>query len=293
MIKSMTGLGIGEFQNREITYNVEIKSVNNRFLEISARFPGSVSHYENELRELIRKRIGRGKLYITVSIQQADGCETAGLRVVPEKARLIRDLLLHLKEETGISEEVSLDHILKFSEVFEAGDGNTEDEEHWNGVRKALEDAVENLDLMRQQEGGLLAGDLRDRIQKINGLVGSIEKLAKDNVKEKHRKLEERVRQLLAQHEIDEERLFTEIAILSDKLDVTEECVRLRSHNQLFTETLENGQAVGKKLNFLLQEMNREVNTISSKASHVEISHIVVEMKEEIEKLREQVQNLE
>lgn len=292
MIKSMTGLGVGEFVKDGVTYSVEIKSVNNRFLEISARFPGSVSQYENDARELIRKRIERGKLYIVVSIQQENG-DAAGLRVSPEKARQIRDLLFSLKEETGIGETVSLDHILKFPEVFEAGDGETGKDEHWDGVKRAMERALENLDAMRQREGELLASDLCERIGNIDGRIRRIEALASENVNEKYRKLQERIRQLLEQHDMDEDRLYAEIAILSDKLDVTEECVRLKSHNQVFMDTIRNAQAAGKKLNFLLQEMNREVNTISSKASHIEISHIVVELKEEIEKLREQIQNLE
>jgi len=292
MVKSMTGLGVGEFLMNGVTYTVEIRSVNNRFLEISTRFPGSVSQYEHNIRELIRKKIERGKLYITVSVQQSNG-ESLGLRVAPDKARLIRDLLTDLKAETGIQEDLSLDHILKFSEIFEAGEGGVEADEHWKGIQEALNAAVESLDGMRQKEGALLCADLKDRIRNMSVKVDAIDRLAQENQAEKHQKLVERIQQLLEQHAMDEDRLYTEIAILTDKLDVTEECVRLKSHNQVFTETLENGHAVGKKLNFLLQEMNREVNTISSKASHVEISHIVVEMKEEIEKLREQVQNLE
>ncbi|NQT27755.1 YicC family protein, partial [candidate division KSB1 bacterium] len=253
MIKSMTGLGVGEFQKDSITYNIEIRSVNNRFLEISSRFPGSISRYEHDIRELIRKRIERGKLYITVSIQQANG-ESVGLRVVPEKARLIHKLLTDLKCETGIDEEVGLDHLLKFSEIFEAGENGTENGEHWEGIREALIVTIDNLDTMRQQEGELLSFDLQDRIRGLKEKVTTIEQLAKENLAEKHRKLEERIQQLLNQHAMDEDRLYTEIAILSDKLDVTEECVRLKSHNQIFEETLEKGQAVGKKLNFLLQE---------------------------------------
>lgn len=292
MVKSMTGMGVGEFQENGVTYNVEIRAVNNRFLEISSRFPGSVSKYEHDIRELVRKRIERGKLYITVSVQQGNG-ESVGLRVVPEKARLVRNLLICLKEETGINEEVGLDHLLRFSEIFEAGEGGIENGRQWDGLREALIIAVENLDAMRQEEGSLLAEDLQTRISNINEQINAVERFAKENIVEKHRKLRERIQQLIDPHTLDEDRLYTEIAVISDRLDVNEECVRLRSHNQIFIETLEHGQAAGKKLNFLLQEMNREVNTISSKACHAGISHIVVDMKEDIEKLREQVQNLE
>ncbi len=291
-IRSMTGLGVGEVHENGVMCTVEIRAVNNRFLEISTRLPQSLNQHEQEMRDYVRSRIDRGKLYINIIIQQVNG-NPLGLRVIPDKARSIRNLLTELKKETGVEEPLTLDHFLKFSEIFEPSENGKPDDHLWQQVKHALDQALENLNAMRLKEGSSLTDDLVQRIKQLGECVDAVERIAADNLRDKHQKMVERVGTLVDQYPLHEDRLYTEIAILSDRLDVTEECVRLKSHNQLFLETLGSDKPVGKKLTFLLQEMNREVNTISSKASSVEISHLVVEMKEEIEKLREQVQNLE
>jgi len=292
MVFSMTGLGVGESQMDHAQITVELKSVNNRFLEISCRLPSVLSHHERDVREMIRKEVQRGKLYVTISIQgETNGL--LGIQVDPEMTRAVHRLLVKLQDVTGVKEELCLDHYLKFSEIFDTTRDGDITEKAWEGVKEALDQALINLKNMRQQEGEALVKDIAERIQILEKNVDAIEKISKEHLSATHQKMVERVQKLIQDEKIDQDRLNAEIALLADKMDVTEECVRLRSHHHLFKQTLDNESTVGKKLNFLLQEINRETNTISSKAINAEISHLVVEMKGEIEKLREQVQNLE
>jgi len=288
----MTGLGVAEVQENGVTVTVEIRAVNNRFLEISTRLPQSASRHEQELREYVRSRIERGKLYITITVQHENGNPFA-LRVMPDKARSIRHLLMELKKEAGIEESLTLDHFLKFSEIFEPAENGRSDKSLWPQILQALDQALGNLDIIRLKEGTCLTEDLIHRIGKLEEKIEAVERIASANLHEKHQRTVEQIGTLIGQYSLNEDRLYTEIAILSDRLDITEECVRLKSHGRLFLDSLRSGKSVGKKLTFLLQEMNREVNTISSKAASLEISHLVVDMKEEIERMREQVQNLE
>ena len=292
MASSMTGLGLGEVQKDGTVVVVELKSVNNRFLEVSCRMPSFLSRYERKVREIIRSRIKRGKLYVTIAIQEdTDG--VLDIRVDSKTAKNIRRLLDELREATGVREELRLEHFLKFSEVFGPLRGPEDADKTWENVREALTKALADLKEMREQEGNALVRDMSKRVRELEKRLGSIERIAQENLPDEYKKMVSRVEKLVRNGEINEERLNTEIVLMADKMDVTEECVRLRSHNQLFFHTIEEGAAIGKKLNFLLQEMNREVNTISAKALNAEISHLVIEMKEEIEKIREQVQNLE
>lgn len=292
MASSMTGLGVGEVQINGTTISVELKSVNNRFLEVSCRLPTFISHYEQEMREIIRRQIHRGKLYVTISIH-GETDDALGIRVDPKMAKAIRHLLDDLRRTTGVQEELCLEHFLKFSEIFESFREPEGSENTWQGVKESLLQAVADLKVMRDREGETLTRDIVDRIRVLEKHVDAIERITEKQLPDEYNKLVERVQKLVKNMEVNEERLNTEIVLMADKMDVTEECVRLRSHNQLFLRILEEEAMVGKKLNFLLQEMNREANTISAKTTNAEISHLVVDMKEEIERLREQVQNLE
>ena len=292
MVSSMTGLGLGEskFDNR--TVSVEIRSVNNRYLELSTRLPVGLYAYEPSLKEMIRKSIHRGKLYINISVQ-SDQNDYTRLKVVPESVSTIRSLLESLREEAGINEPIRLDHFLQYTEIFEPEEKNDNSDKIWKCAQEAVIQALFNLREMRKQEGSVLLEDIYQHLAELEQAVVTVKKIARTNLKQSYQKMVERVRKLLEDKTIDADRLYTEMAIMADKLDITEECVRLESHHALFRDILHKEEAVGKKLNFLLQEMNREVNTISSKANNSEISHLVVIMKEEIEKLREQAQNLE
>lgn len=292
MASSMTGLGIGEIQKDGFLVTVELRSVNNRFIEISCRMPSFLSNYEREFRGLIKKKIHRGKLYATISIQEEND-SILNIHVDPKMARAVHHLLDDLRRATGVDEKLRLEHFLKFSEIFEAQKEKEGSEKTWGVVKEALAKALTNLKKMRDQEGEELARDIVTRIQKLEEAVDSIEQITQKNLPDAYEKMVKRIRILVKDSEVNEGRLNTEIAVMADKMDVTEECVRLRSHHRLFRSILEDENVVGKKFNFLLQEMNREANTISNKATNVEISHLIVEMKEEIERLREQIQNLE
>ncbi len=292
MASSMTGFGVGEFHKNGSTVIVELRSVNNRFLEVSCRMPPNLLHYEQKIKKIIREKIQRGKLYITVSIQ-GESTDVLDIRVNQRAVRAVLSLLDDICHTTHIKEELRLEHILKFSEIFEPLKGPTGAEKVWGGVRIALEKALTDLQNMRDQEGKSLVRDIVKRVKCLDNHLNGIERIAKKNVKKTYNKMVDRINILTRNSGISQERLYTEIVLMADKLDVTEECVRFRSHKDLFYKTVEKNSAVGKKLDFLLQEMNREANTISSKANNIEISHHVVGIKEEVEKLREQVQNLE
>ncbi len=292
MASSMTGLGIGEVKWDDLTIIVEVKSVNNRFLEVSCRLPSFLAAFERDTRELIRSQIHRGKLYVTVTIQ-GDSEEVLDIRVDSQKAMAIRHLLDEICLVTELEDKPRLEHFLKFSEIFEPYREPEGGERTWEGVKKALQAALDDLCKMRAQEGEALVKDITQRVKNLEEHTQSVEALSKSYVPEVHEKMVQRLQRLISDKELDQDRLHSEVALMADKMDVTEECVRLHSHHQLFFRTLDEEAAVGKKLNFLLQEMNREANTISSKSSYAKISHLVVDMKEDIEKLREQVQNLE
>ena len=292
MISSMTGMGIGEVHCDSWTVVVEIKSVNNRYLEVSCRMPSFLIQYERNVKKIIRNNIHRGKVYVTISIQ-GESDDSIEICVDEKTVLAVKNLLESLRRETGLEEKLSLDHFLKFSDIFQNSKESDGANNKWKDVEVAVKYALNDLKKMRKEEGKSLVRDITRRIKKLEENIKIIEKVDKKNVIQAHKKMVKRVHQLVKENDIDENRLYSEIAILADKMDITEECVRLRSHNQTFLSIIENDCVVGKKLNFLLQEMNRETNTISSKAANAQISYNVVEMKEEIEKIREQVQNLE
>jgi uncharacterized protein (TIGR00255 family) len=288
----MTGYGHGEASEEGVTAVAEIRSVNSRYFEVNTRLPRSLSLRENDVREIIRAKAGRGKINVVVSIER-ESANNIPLKINKAAAKSYVKLLNELRKASGIKEKVTLDHLLKFSEVIEAGELQSENEKEWAAVGKALSKALQELQLMRQKEGGELRKDLESRVQLLQVKIDSIEKLSKECIPEQRVRLRERIQQLLSSETVDENRLELEIALLADKLDVTEECVRFRSHNKFFLEALSDKESAGRKLNFLVQEMNREANTIGSKASDATIAHLVVEAKEELEKIREQLQNVE
>ncbi|MBN1780697.1 YicC family protein [bacterium] len=292
MISSMTGLGVGESSFSGQIVNVEIRSVNNRYLEVSTRLPASLTAYEPNVKEIVRKSVHRGKLYINITLSGEQNSYSK-LKIVPESVVTIRRLLEALRREAGIEEPLKIEHFLPYTDIFGTQEKHDQTDVLWELTEKALGLALKNLTKMRKEEGSSLLIDILNRTAALEKATRKVVRLSKKNLPETHKKMVDRIRKLVREETLHEDRLFSEIAIMADKLDITEECVRLDSHFGLFRNILKNENEVGKKLNFLLQEMNREVNTISAKANSAEISHLVVSMKEEIEKLREQVQNLE
>ncbi len=293
MIQSMTGYGRGECSKKNITAVVELRSVNSRFFEFSSRLPRSLTLRENEIKEIIRSKLTRGKISLTAVLQS----ETNGklpLKVNTSAAKSYYKLLTQLRTSLKLKETVKLEHVLRFSEVFEAGIDEEGVSEEWAVFEESLQLAVKDLQTMRANEGREISKDMIARVEHIQKDLVHIEATSKQRIPEERTRLHERIMQLVGDKSVvDSQRLELEIALLADKLDVTEECVRFRSHNKFFLDALQNDDAAGRKLNFLIQEMNREANTIGSKSNDTEIAHLVVAIKEELEKIREQLQNIE
>jgi len=292
MIASMTGYGRGEVARKGITVAIELRSVNSRFLEVTTRLPRSLSLRENEVKEIVRKKISRGKVNLLATVDREKNSQLP-LAINATAAREYYKLLNQLRKTVKMKENVKLDHLLRFSEVLEQPVLDGADEDEWEVMQQALNAALDDLATMRRNEGEELTKDFRARIAAIEQTLSRIEALSKEQVPAERIRLRERIQRILENETIDEGRLEMEIAMLADRLDVTEECVRFGSHNKFFIRALEDKEPSGRKLNFLIQEMNREANTIGSKSNSSEIAHMVVSVKEELEKIREQLQNIE
>ena len=290
MIYSMTGYGKSSTSKNKISAEVEVKSVNSRFFEISLKLPSILSSYDYEVRELIKSRVQRGKLSVIVHLKK-DNLES-DFNIDNKKLLSHISLLNKVRKTAGIKEEIKLEHLLVNKEIFLNQDSDITKSE-FELVKSALLKSLDKLILMKKKEGDELAKDFSHRIEKIGKTVSDIEKNYKQSVADYHTKLKDRIKELLADAEINEDRLNLELALIADRADITEECVRLKSHLKFFRESLKNENEPGKKLNFLCQEMNRETNTISSKSVATSIIHSSVLIKEEIEKIREQLQNIE
>jgi uncharacterized protein (TIGR00255 family) len=293
MITSMTGFGRAEVTKKGIKAIAEIRSVNSRYLEITSKLPKNLGHRENDVKEIINKHLYRGKINLSVSIDDAD-LERVQPVINKKVAREYHKQLDELRKSLRIKNEVTLDHLLKFSELLEIDNKPNSEELEWLLVDKAVNGAIKNLLSMRQQEGTELKKDLTMRIGLIDSKVKEIEKLSLKRIPIEREKLQEKIDKLLGDNnKVDSNRIEQEIIFLSEKLDITEECTRLKSHNKFFLEAMNEKEPSGRKLNFLIQEMNREANTIGSKSNDASISHIAIGIKEELEKIREQLQNIE
>ena len=293
MIISMTGFGRGEAADNGLNATVELKTLNSRYLDVTTRLPQRLQHKELELKELIQKSVSRRKLNVSVYISEKDSGEPA-IQIDEVKVKAYAKLLNQLRESAGIEEPIDLKNITSFGDVFISKE---EDEESltrkWALVKNATEDALVNLMKMRTQEGDQLKNDLIDRIQAINSTLDDIIVITDGRSEEVRVKLHDRIKLLVSDENLDEDRLEMEVAIIADKMDITEETVRLRAHLKFFVEAIEQPEPAGRRLNFLTQEINRELNTIGSKANDSEIAHHVVKAKEMLEQIREQVQNVE
>lgn len=293
MIISMTGFGRGEATENGITATVEIKSLNSRYLDLSIRLPQRLQDKELILKELVQKTISRGKLNINVHVTESDSGEPH-IKVDEVKVKAYARILREVQEAAGIEGSLNVRNITGFGDVFITQEDDEEIlAEKWAVALKALNSAVENLIAMRTQEGNQLKNDLIERIENIEANLKDIEKVTNGRVEEIRNKLRERIQQLFDDENFDKERLETEVAVIADKMDITEEIVRMRAHLKFFIEAIEQAESAGRRLNFLTQEMNRELNTIGSKANDSEIAHHVVRSKETLEQIREQVQNVE
>ncbi len=291
MIYSMTGYGKGAAENGKVKTEVEVKSVNSRYLDISLKLPPSLMNKEYELRELIKGKINRGKLVVVVQVKRNGGSDEV-ISLNKDRLKNYISLIKEIKKVSKSSEKIKLEHLLSNKEIFETNELEFSEHE-FNVLKKALDAAIAELIVMKKNEGKELANDLRKRIGIIESKLDEIERESAAGVNEYFDKLREKVQLLLGDVNLDKCRLEQELAIIADKAEITEECVRLRSHIKFFLESLQKDDEPGRKLNFICQEMNREANTISSKTVSTLITHNTVNIKEEIEKIREQIQNIE
>lgn len=293
MLRSMTGFGRGEQNRGGITVTVEIRSVNNRYCDVSTKLPSIVQSLDSELRDLVQKRIDRGKLMVSVRVDQPDGA-VAPPRIRLETARMVFEDLERLRTDLGIVEPVGLTHLLAMEALSASADPDEAQGPVKELLMQACADAITQLQEMRRREGMTLQTDLETRMSHMEATIVAIETASKERLPEARRKMADRIRMLLESDvPADKDRLELEVAILADKLDITEELVRMRSHIAFFREVMAADEPAGRKINFLIQEMHREVNTMGSKANHAGIAHMVVDVKEILEIIREQIQNIE
>jgi uncharacterized protein (TIGR00255 family) len=292
MIESMTGYGQSEIERDGVKLSLELRSVNNRFLDLQIRMPKFLQALEGRIRETVAAFVSRGKINLALVWEQT-GEKAIRMSVDLDAARACLQLLNQLRESLDITGDIRLEHLMNFSEIFQQEREEWDMDRAWPLVSEALKTAMENLRDMRRKEGQKLQDDMTERIGHVESLLSEIESRYPDQVEEIRERLQNRIADLLKTPQVDQQRLAMEVAMLAEKADITEECVRFRSHNAMFLSAMEETGAVGRKLNFLLQEMNREANTMASKANDIQVAHQVVEIKEEIERIREQVQNVE
>ena len=292
MIRSMTGFGRGEatVDGRDIT--VEIKSVNHRYFEFNCRTTRGFGFLEEKLKSYIKERVSRGKIDMFVSLSQKEDTE-AIVKINPSLARGYINALKKLSDEYGVKDDISVSTVSSYSDIFQVHKAPEDEEEVWNSVKPVLDTALNNFITMRETEGEKMKADVMSRAKHILSIVDEIESRSPERVKEYEARLKERIEELLGSADYDEQRVITEVAIFADKVAVDEETVRLRSHFDQLKNLMDGDGEVGRKLDFIIQEMNREANTIGSKANDSNLSHMVVDIKAEIEKIREQIQNIE
>ncbi|MFQ5607139.1 MAG: YicC/YloC family endoribonuclease [Candidatus Zixiibacteriota bacterium] len=291
-MNSMTGFGKAEIRACGALYSVELSSVNSRFLELTFRTPRNLSALESKIRELIQARLRRGKIVISINYERAH--DDHGQYVFNHQAAdaYLKQLRSYQKKRK-LAGDVQVADLLVIQDVVRAPSQEFTDAALWKSLKKAVSASVTKMIVMRRREGAKLAADLKKRLRLIRTDLKKIENLSGGSAADYREKIQTRIGELVDGPEINRQRLEEEVAYLCERADISEEITRLRSHLDQFDAALKSSDTVGKRLNFILQEMNREVNTIGSKASCAEISHLVIGLKEETERIREQAQNVE
>ncbi len=291
---SMTGFGSGEGAAGPATITVELRSVNHRFLDASLKLPSALQFLEIDIRNRLKEGLARGRVTCTATLNLDPSAAAPRLEVarLDVAMGLLKDAAARLEQATGQPQEVRLEHLLRVPDVFTPAQADLSREQLQEAFDKAFGQALAGLQTMKRQEGEKLVAEMRERMAAIRTGLVEVQRLAPQAAEEAHRKLSERLAELL-EAEVDPQRLAQEAAFLADKANINEECERLGIHLQHYSDALESGGQVAKRLNFLLQEMHREVNTMGSKTNLMDITQTVITMKDEVESLREQVQNLE
>ena len=292
MIRSMTGYGREQLVIEQHDITVEIKSVNHRYYEFNARVPRAYGFLEEKLKTFMKGSISRGKVEVSVLVNNLNGKEV-NINIDTLMASGYVNALRKANAELGLEDDLTLSKIIKFSDIFNVQKIADDEEFIWNSVKAVAKVALDKFIDMRQTEGLSLKNDLLEKIANIEVILGKVENAAPLTAEKYREKLMLRLSEILEEKNIDEQRIITEAAIFAEKIAIDEETVRLRSHISQFRKLLETDEPVGRKLDFLVQEINREINTTGSKAQDVEITKCVVDMKSELEKIREQIQNIE
>ncbi|MBP3242768.1 MAG: YicC family protein [Ruminococcus sp.] len=292
MVRSMTGYGRAQkvLNGRDIL--VEIRSVNHRYYEYSSRIPRTFNYIDEKLKALLKTSVSRGKVEVSVSISNIEGRDTE-IAINRGAAEGYVMALRSVSDELGLVDDLALSKLIKLPDIFNIQKTPDDEEQVWNDVSQVAKEALDRFVEMRAVEGERLKADVLEKADGILTMVGKVEEISPETVKRYRERLYKKLTEILESKDIDQQRVLTEAAVFAEKIAVDEETVRLRSHIGQLREMLQSGEPVGRKLDFIVQEMNREVNTIGSKAQDLNITRLVVDMKAEIEKIREQIQNIE
>lgn len=292
MIRSMTGFGRCEIQSGKKKFTVEMKGVNHRYLDINIRMPKKLYFFETAIRTYLKKYVQRGKVDIFVSYEDLSEGQMS-LKYNEALAAEYLEYFRKMEEKFGLENDIRISALSRYPEIFTMEEQDADEEELWNGLREALDGACVQFVSTRETEGEKLREDLIAKLDGMKNVVEQIEERSPEILSEYREKLEEKVKDLLDDAQIDENRVAAEVVIFADKVCTDEEIVRLKSHIDHMKSTLLAGEGIGRKLDFIAQEMNREANTILSKANDLTVSNYGIELKTEIEKVREQIQNIE
>lgn len=291
-MRSMTGFG----RERQVIggkeYLVEIKSVNSRYCELSVKVPRNYTYLEEKLKSLVKSKLSRGKAEVWLSVTEIEGRETSVTVNLP----VVKNYLEEMRScgaELNLMDDLKLSDIFRMTDAFTVVRTETDEETIWNNVQTVANKALDNFTAMREKEGEKLKTDIISKIDNIENMINQVEELSPETVEAYRSRLYSKLKEVLEDKQIEEQRILTEAAIFADKVAVDEETVRLHSHFKQFREMTVADEPIGRKLDFLVQELNRETNTIGSKAQDLRITKIVIEVKSEIEKIREQIQNIE
>ena len=293
MAKSMTGFGLGEYKDDKYNISVECKTINHKYLDVNPRLPRKVSFLEDRLRQLVKDYISRGRVDMFIKF---DTVSSSGAKLVYDEdlAKQYFEILKRIKDGFDLKQEINPVEISKFPEIVSVTEAEDDEEILWNALREASEKALMSLSNMRKEEGTKLEKDIIERSNLLEKYIDDVERFSDTVVEDYRSRLNQRIGEILENPAlVDEARLAQEVAIYADKSSITEEIVRFRSHINQLRNTIVNDDSIGRKLDFLIQEMNREVNTIGSKSSAIDITNLVIQIKAELEKIREQVQNIE
>ncbi len=292
MARSMTGFGRAQRDNEKMFISVELKSVNHRYFELSTRVPRTYGFLDEKIKTYLQGRVARGKIECNVTIETQNSDDVV-VKVNHSLAKAYIDALHELLDTYELRDDLTAINLARFGDILSVHKEEADEEEIWEAVKEVLAEACDNFIAMREREGEKLRDDIIGRADTILEKVAFVEERSPETVREYNEKMKSRIRELLDGADVDEQRLLQEAAIYADKVAVDEETVRLRSHIEQLKAMFDETDAIGRKMDFLVQEINRESNTIGSKASDYEINKVVVDIKAEVEKIREQVQNVE